>query len=226
MPGHGECSGRQHPLSRALRGCFPAAGCRIRVSRRAPATGSCFPPSGRSRRRGLWPGRLRYAPGPIRRPHGARQRADRDSHRPGRRPDARRRGHGAAGHLRAPRRGARQPRMGPTTCSCSDPGTGDGCVGSRPARWRVPAGALPGRDRARTVARGTSGVSVGRPGPRPPVRLGTAPRRADGFVTMSCEDRNRRCPGRRGAPRVQWRVITAPTFGCPRKHPQRPPPPP
>ena len=28
---------------------------------------------------------------------------------------------------------------GAVTCSCSDPGAGDGCAGSRPARWRVPA---------------------------------------------------------------------------------------
>ena len=28
---------------------------------------------------------------------------------------------------------------GAATCSCSGPGTGDGCAGWRPARWRVPA---------------------------------------------------------------------------------------
>ena len=45
--------------------------------------------------------------------------------------------------------------------------------------------ALLGRDRARTVAQRTSGVFAGRPGPQPPVPLGAAPRRADGFVTIS-----------------------------------------
>jgi hypothetical protein len=78
-------------------------------------------------------------------------------------------------------------------------------LGSRRRGMAAPAGArlggaglraargLPGRYRARTVARRAPGVSASRLGPRLPVLVGTAPRSADGLVTIS-----RAGPGTRG----------------------------
>ena len=127
-------------------------------------------------------------------------RADPDGHRPCRRPDAGRRGHGAAGLLRAARCGARQPRVGrrpgrarvPAPGMAAPAGARLGRAGLRAARG------LPGRDRARAVAQRSPGVPAGRLGPRPLVPVGAAARNADGFVTISRAGLGTPIPGCRG----------------------------